>query len=316
VQRKPFRERKGNIADINLSLIGALQSAGLQVDPALISTRSHGLPLMINPVITDFNYVVARLTINQDQFWLDATNPLYAFGFIPEHCLNGKARIIGKDSDWIDIKPKDKDKKITEVNLLVEKSGTLKGSLKIVHHGYDAFEQRKKHFSYSSSEEYWKAQAKNWNDFEVLNYSSHGIDSLEGPFTEEYEILFNQKAENDLLYFSPFLIERWEKNPFKSAERSYPVDFGAPLEETTILKLDYQNLYSVDELPKRSAAALPLSGGRYSFNVSNLNNAIQMTSSLTLNKSVYSSEEYHFLKELFARVIQAQESQFVLKRNK
>jgi hypothetical protein len=314
--KKAFQSKKGNVADINLSLTGALQAAGIQAEPALVSTRANGLPVMLHPVMTDFNYVIVRLTIGVEQFWLDATHRLHPFGFVPERCLNGKVRVMSKVSEWTDLKIKDKDKKAAELSLSVGQDGSLGGILKVTHSGYDAFEQRKKYFSYSSTEEYWKAQAKKWTDFEVSKYSCKGADSLEGSFTEQFELLFNEKTGSETLYISPFLIERWEKNPFRSNERSYPVDFGTPLEETTIFKLDYQNLYAIDELPKSSVAALPQSGGRYAFSVSNINNGIQMTSSLTLNKSVYSSDEYHYLKELFARVLQTQQSQFVLKKNK
>lgn len=314
--KRAFESKKGNIADINLALVGALQSAGLQVEPALLSTRKNGLPIMLHPVLSGFNYVIAHATIGADQYWLDATDRLHPFGFVPERCLNGKVRVMSKVSTWVDLKPKDKNKKVTEVSLSVNKDGSIGGTLKVVHFGYDAFDQRKEYFSYSSADEYWKSQAKKWTDFEVMKYSCKGADSLEGNFTEQFEILFNEKADRETLYISPFLIESWKRNPFKSNERTYPVDFGAPLEETTLLKLDYQNLFAVDELPRSLATALPKSGGRFTFNVSNLNNAIQMTCNLTLNKSVYDSEEYHFLKEFFAKVVQTQESQFVLKKIK
>lgn len=314
--KKAYQLGKGNIADINLSLVGALQSAGISAEPAMLSTRKNGIPIMLHPVLSGFNYVIARVTIGADQYWLDATDPLHPFGFVPERCLNGKVRVVGKISGWVDLKVKDKDKKITELYLSANKNGDMGGTLKITHFGYDAFDQRKKYFSFTSVEEYRKAQAKTLNNFEILSYSCHAVDSLDKPLIEKFDILFTEKVDNDLLYFSPFVVGQWKKNPFRSAERSYPVDFGAPLEEITMLKLDYQNLFTVDELPKSSSISLPQSGGRYFFSVSNFNNEIQMTSNLTLNKPVYSSDEYHYLKEFFSRVIQTQNSQFVLKRNK
>ena len=117
-----------------------------------------------------------------------------------------------------------------------------------------------------------------------------------------------------MIYFSPFIVERWKNNPFRSAERTYPVDFGAPLEELTLLTWSYPPTYSVDELPKNVAIALPQNGGRYLFSTSVVSNKIQVMSNLTLSKSVYSPTEYHILKELFSRVIQSQESQIVLKK--
>jgi hypothetical protein len=314
--KKAYQSKKGNVADINLSLVGALQAAGLQADPVMLSTRKNGIPIMLHPVMTGFNYTIARVTVGQDQYWLDATHRLYPFGFVPERCLNGKVRVMSKVSEWVDLKPKDKDKKASELTLSVTKEGGLEGTLKVSHFGYDAFEQREKYFSYSTQEEYTKAVGKNWSHFEILGYSCQGVDSLDIPFIEKFKVAFTEQDEHNILFISPFLIERWTKNPFRSVERTYPVDFGAPVEEVTLLRLNYQNLYAVDELPKSSISSLPQAGGRYVFSVSNMNNEIQMTSNLTLNKSVYSSEEYHYLKELFSRIVQIQDSQFVLKKVK
>lgn len=314
--KKAYQQKKGNVADINLSLVGALQAAGLQADPVMVSTRKNGIPIMLHPVITGFNYAIARVVIGGNQYWLDATDPLHPFGFVPERCLNGKVRVMSKVSEWVDLKPKDKNKKVTHLVLKPDANGIITGKLKISHFGYDAFDQRKKLHSFSSLEEYKKNQSKQWSNFEVTHFSFQATDSLEKPFVEEYGLTFSEPMNADVLYFSPFLTGSWEKNPFRSNERSYPVDFGAPLDEVTILEFEYPPSYEVDEMPKSAALALPQNGGRYLFNMSNIGNKIHMTNNFTLNKSVYSSDEYHSLRELFARVVQNQQAQIVLKKKK
>lgn len=314
--KKAYQLKKGNVADINLSLVGALQAAGLQADPVMLSTRKNGVPIMLHPVMSGFNYAIARVMIGADQYWLDATNALHPFGFVPERCLNGKVRVMSKVSEWVDLKPKDKDKKVTQFYLKPNVDGKVAGKLKMVHFGYDALDQRKKFFSSSSADDYWKNQSKQWTNFEVTVFSCQAADSLEKPFVEEYQLTFAEEMNADMLYFSPFMIERWQKNPFRSAERTYPVDFGAPLEEITLLEFELPQAYEVEELPKSAAFTLPQNGGRYIFSVTSLGNKIQMTSNLSLSKSVYSSEEYFLLKELFSRVVQSQEQQIVLKKRK
>lgn len=313
--KKAYQTKRGNVADINLSLVGALQAAGLQADPVLLSTRKHGTPIMLHPVMSGFNYAIVRVTVADQQYWLDATHPLYAFGFVPEHCLNGKVRVMSKVSDWVDLKPKDKDKRIEELFLSIDKGGDLTGTIKISHFGYDAFNQREE-LSSTTIEEYKKARARKWGDLEIINYTNQGVDSLDKPLIEKFEVRLPENLTSELLYFSPFLVGRWMKNPFRSSERNYPVDFGAPLEQITTVRLDYKKLFAVDELPKSSFSTLPQSGGRYAFSVSNVNNEVQITSSLTLNKSVYSPDEYLYLREFFARIVQIQESQVVLKKIK
>ncbi|MEJ0031258.1 MAG: transglutaminase-like domain-containing protein [Bacteroidota bacterium] len=61
--KKAFEEKKGNVADINITLIAALRSAGFDVEPVLIGTRDVGRPIELHPVLTDFNYVIAKLEL-------------------------------------------------------------------------------------------------------------------------------------------------------------------------------------------------------------------------------------------------------------
>src|SRR5690606_9627166 len=68
-----LEKRSGNIGDINLALITACQSAGIEAYPVLLSTRENGLPKTIHPVISDFNYVVAQIRLNDKNYFLDAS---------------------------------------------------------------------------------------------------------------------------------------------------------------------------------------------------------------------------------------------------
>jgi len=141
------------------------------------------------------------------------------------------------------------------------------------------------------------------------------LEDISKPLVEKFQVVSSLDVSNpNLLYLNPFFVERWNDNPFKSNERLYPVDFGAPLESVFILNLQYPDSYVIDEMPKSVAMALPQNGGRYTLNITNLSTRISMTSIINLSKVVYSSEEYHSLKELFNRIIQTQQSQIVLKK--
>ena len=56
--KKAYDLKTGNIADINLILVGMLRAANLKANPVLISTRSNGVPLF--PTMEGFNYVAVR----------------------------------------------------------------------------------------------------------------------------------------------------------------------------------------------------------------------------------------------------------------
>ena len=124
----------------------------------------------------------------------------------------------------------------------------------------------------------------------------------------------DSSATGDIVYLSPIIVGRIEKNPFRTAERSYPVDYGAPTEAVVAMTVNFPATMAVEEVPKNSLLSLPQAGGRYVFSITPLGNKLSIVSGIYLNRAVYSSVEYHYLKELYARIIQIQQSQIVLKR--
>ena len=312
--KKAFESRKGNAADINLSLAGAFQSAGINAYPALLSTRENGLPNPLHPVISDFNYVIVVANIGGRQYQLDATNPLRPFGLLPVRCLNGKGRLMAKESTWVNLTPREKQKKIQIVELAKDEEG-WHGTIDNSYYGYEALGKRTDFASAGDKEAYARRLQKEWDGIEVLDYQIRNLDSLETPLQETARIkIAASEPGAGIIYFNPFVIDRWESNPFKSNERLYPVDFGAPIDQIFILKLTYPATYEIDDLPRSVALTLPQEGGRFLFNVSNVGNVLTITTNLTINKSVYNSAEYHYLKEFFARIVSIQQSQIVFKK--
>lgn len=315
--KKAFDTKVGNVGDINLSLVAALRYAGFTVEPVLLSTRRNGLVTELYPVISEFNYVVARLTLDGKTYLLDATDDFLSFGSIPERCLNGKGRLLGDDaSSWVEIKPIDKEKTLQMLNLQVQTDGKLKGTIQLTYFGYDALELRKAISSFSDVKEYIADLDNKLDKIEILDFKVLNLEDLRKQvvidLTVEMDGVDDLQANHFL--FNPFLMERWEKNPFRSSERLYPVDFGAPLEEIVILNLTYPAEFQLSELPAKVGLQLPNSGGRYLFDVKNNGNVLSMQSSLLITKPVFSSAEYHYLKELFNQVIAVQHTDFVFER--
>ena len=94
------------------------------------------------------------------------------------------------------------------------------------------------------------------------------------------------------------------------------MDFGAPLEEIMIFNLEYPSGYEIDELPSKVGLNLPQGGGRYIFEIQNAANKLTVNNSLLIAKPVFTSHEYHYLKELFNNVIAVQQTELVFKKTK
>lgn len=114
--------------------------------------------------------------------------------------------------------------------------------------------------------------------------------------------------------FNPFLLEKWSGNPFKSNQRLYPVDFGVPLERTSVFNLEYPAGFRIENVPERIGLTLPNEGGRFLFDARNVGNRVSITQSLAITKTVYSSAEYYYLKELFSQILQLQNGELIFTR--
>jgi hypothetical protein len=317
--KKAFATKIGNVGDINLSLIAALRYAELDVEPMLLSTRSNGSVTELYPILSDFNYVVAKLNLGDKVYLLDATDDFTSFGLLPERCLNGKGRVFGeKESYWYDIKPTEKEKSLAVVNLTLDSSGTMHGTMQYTYIGYKAASKRSILSTFSSQQEYIDDMQKKLHSINIKHFEFQNVDDLTKSLVLKLEVeieAFDNLNANSFL-FNPFLGDRWESNPFKSSERLYPVDFGAPLEEILVFSLTIPEEFILDEIPEKVALALPNNGGRYIYDVQLVGNKISMNHSLQISKTVFTSTEYHYLKELFNRVIQVQQADLVFTRKK
>ena len=57
---KIYEERKADRAELNLMLVALLRSIGIEAEPVLTSTRSHGKLLTQHPIFDQFNYMLVR----------------------------------------------------------------------------------------------------------------------------------------------------------------------------------------------------------------------------------------------------------------
>jgi hypothetical protein len=314
--KKAFDARKGNVGDINLSLVAAMRFAGLDAEPVILSTRTNGTVLDLYPVLSEFNYVIAKINIGDKVYLADATDKNYPFGLLPQRCLNGRGRVIGdRKSYWIDLKPADVAKTFSLMSLVLGTDGVMRGTINTTFIGYDAVNKRSEILSHPSQEAYINELTSALGQMEILSYEISNLEELDKAVTRKLEVeiaAFDEMDATNFL-FSPFLLDKWSENPFKSKERLYPVDFGVPLERTTVLQLEYPADYEIVNIPEKVGLALPDGGGRFICETQNSNNKLSMSNSLAIKKTVYSSVEYHYLKELFNRIIQIQNAELIFK---
>ena len=191
---KAIDAKTGSDADMNLSLVNALTTAGLNTEAVLLSTRENGTINTLYPVINDFNYVVAKVNIGDKSYLLDATEPLLQFGTLPYRCLNDKGRVfsLSKPSYWINLDDlPQREKNTYALDFTLQDNGKIKGTLTHYSIGYDAFKKRGEIKKFNSVDEYVEELNSKLPKLKILKSEITNLDSLDLPLGETYEVEIN-----------------------------------------------------------------------------------------------------------------------------
>src|SRR5690606_10505342 len=99
--KKAYKNKSGNVAEINLMLTAMLRYAGLNANPVLVSTRSNGIAIF--PNTNAFDYIIVAVETENNTILLDATSKFSAPNIIPVRTLNWMGRLIREDKTTTDI---------------------------------------------------------------------------------------------------------------------------------------------------------------------------------------------------------------------
>jgi len=318
--KKALDSHTGSVADINLTLIAALNAVGLNTDAVLLSTRNNGIINKLYPVVSEFNYVVAKVNIGDKSYLLDATDPMLPFGLLPLKCINDQGRVISMDkpSFWIDLVASQKKTRTYALDLTLQDDGKIKGTMINYSSGYEAYDKRRAIKKFNSTEEYVDDLDNKFKKIKILKSEIKNLDSLDLPLTERYEIEIDafSNMNADKLTFNPFFLDRVAVNPFKLQNRSYPVDRGAQFDDKFTLLLHLPAQFKVESMPQNVALAMPQQGGRFLVSYTPSQDGFSFSHLTQFNRSIYAPGEYPALKELFNKMIQAQNGEIILKKNK
>ena len=312
---KTIQEKKGSSAEINLLLASLLEKAGIQVYPVLLSTRDHGFVRESNPLSTQFNYVVCEVKIGEKMFLLDATDKYLPFGTLPQKCLNGRGFRVNREGfQWIELAPLLKTRTVFNADLIATTEWVFDGSIKIERAGYNSTAARKEYLGKGEKEYIKRIANSSFCTFSKSDFQN--VNELNQPFKEIHNIKISEHVTEggQTIYFDPFIIGQKIENPFKAETRNYPVDFGHSFDYVYIAKFTIPEGYFIDELPISKIINLPEKASKYIFSVSQTPNTISITSSLSINKSIFTQEEYPNLREFFSQVVAKQAEQIVLKK--
>lgn len=316
--KNAFNEKSGDIGEINLSLFNSLKAVGIDTKLVVLSTRNNGLPTKLYPIIFDYNYVLVQAEINNTLYYLDATDKFLAFGQIPLKTINGEARVLDfkEDSYWVTLKPKEKSIKNSIVQLSLNENGNFEGSFMTRLSGYFAKSKREK-LAVINNDNYLDKFESEYVNIEVDDYKNKNLEVLDKKISETFKIrLINDDNESNdgTIKINPVLFDRVKNNPFKLEERNYPVDFGYSFNKNYSINITIPDNYTILQLPKDKAIALPDKGGSFIYKTLKQNNKITIYSRININRRIFSKDEYFNLKEFYKQIINTEKSLITLKK--
>ncbi len=312
--KKAYKNHVGGSGDINLMLTAMLRYAGLNANPVLVSTRSHGIPLF--PTREGFNYVVTWLRLPDDSVMLlDATDTYSVPNVLPFRALNWQGRIVAKNSGsgLIDLYPTTKSKNAMTMMVKIDEEGTLEGSYRSVKTNHKALSFRNK-YNGADKDAYLEKLENKYGGIEVSDYQVKNDKDLSKPIVESYKFIKESQADiiGDKMYFSPLFYLKTNENPFKLEKREFPVDFGYPSTTSYKLIINIPEGYKIESLPEATAIGLPENMGTFQYKVVGNAKTIQVLVTSKLNQSIISPLYYEALKEYFNKLLQKETEQIVL----
>jgi hypothetical protein len=314
--KKAFENRSGNSSDINLLLVTMLREAGFMANPLILSTRDHGRVMESYAMLSKFNYVIAHISHEGNEYLLDATDPHTGFGMLPTRCLNGSGRLISKDNPkWVALNTTERATHVCTGRFAISPAGELNGSIEISDGGYNGLNIRKA-ILVDGQEKYLENVRKSNPTWTINKYTYTGTEEIGRALTAQYELSIDEHAQpaGNLIYLKPMLTKAQKENPFKIEERLFPVDFAVPMDETYSCSFVIPDGYKIEELPKGLVLDLPEKTGRFTYMIGVNGNTVQVSSRITLKKSVFYAPEYQYLREFFHQIVSKHAEQVVLKK--
>lgn len=311
-----YKEKEGNAGGINLLLTTLLRALNLNANPVALSTRSNGRLPITHPSLTNFNYVIAHVNINNEEYILDATSTNLPINQLPARCLNDKGRLIKEGGGkWVTLNNNTVYNRSEMIKVSVNTDGELVGKRRIINNNYAAYSKRASIEEEGGIDKYFESFADNDADYYYEGYIVENLDSINSPLIEKMEISTQFSDGEDIIYFNPLLNSKMEENPFVQEERNYPVDFPYPTKQKYMIQIEIPEGYEVQELPKKINASLPENAGNFRYQTSLNGKNLMVITQINLNKQLFIPAEYQSLKQFYKIIIDKHSEMVVLKKS-
>lgn len=312
-----FEKQKGSSGEINLLLLALLREAHLEANPVLISTREHGNVYEEYPIIDQFNHVLIHIKLADGKtLLLDGGSKNRTMGNLNIQSMNKRGCLMTlKAATWINIvSPSNLVNKI--FNFELYEDGSLRGTEQSTYKGYFGERERDKYYADKTGQFLKSEWVKEFVDVKLDSIQFSNTDNLNENFKIGYSCHIANAAlvSEDKIYLKPMMPTEWASSPFKMIERTFPIEIPYSVKESIVINITLPKGYQIDEMPKSSLTTLNKDDAQFQYNISQIDNKIQLVALIRINKLLYQPIEYQNLKAFFDNIANKLKEQIVLKK--
>jgi hypothetical protein len=311
-----LKNNSGNRVDYHLALIAALREAGMKAYPVLLSTRDNGKLLEDFPNLDNLNYLITRLELDGQTYYLDPTKRYYGFGTIPSSCFNGFSWVVNDTGFALQLDPQDvKEKMFVQVKTVSNDEKNYQLLVKKVYGKYRASQARTNWIkdTLKIKKDIVEEVKALGLDAKLVNYK---VDNLYNPDTSlvtEYVIKLD--FGNDKFFLSPSLFNYYAEAPFRSERRYNPIEFPYAVDVNYSLNLNLPEHYTLEEVPSSSVLKYDDNDFyKYMIQYDKESNSLMLNTRLNMQRAFFEQQEYKDLKAYFNSIIEAQQKSVVIKK--
>ena len=312
-----WQTKSGNSGEINLLLINLLKEAGLETYPMLVSERFNGKVNKSYPFMDQFNSVFACVIISNKKYYLDATDKNIPAHITPSTILNTTAFVVNRKAGGLINITNDtlQYKENIIADITVTGDGTVSGEVSIKSIDYarvkkleDYKEDKTKFLARSFIVDGTAISAK---DIEITNVENDSL-ALE----QQGKISGRLNTTGDYTFLPLNLFTGFDFNPFLSNNRLSNINFGYRRSIILNVTIQLPPDYVVDEMPKSIKLSDPDKDILFMRHITHDKeiNLIRCMMQFEFKKSLYETDMYPIVKEVYQRIFEYLKEPVLLKK--
>lgn len=306
--------KKGNSSDITFLLLSLLKSAGIEGDPVILSTRANGKIVEAYPIISQFNYVLARVRIDGEYHFIDATDPFRPYDLLPLNVLNVRGLVIKEGPiEWVTVSSEKVIHEKSLTSLTINEDGSVNANIEVQYSDYKSLSIRQNIENKTDLDLIKELLDVEALGFTVDSFTVSGKDDINKPIKLNVSLTSSTYAQagGDMIYVNPYILKTAKENPFKTRKRKFPIDYSYLSTKTTVciikLPANYELKDNVNSKKTNIGKSIV-----YSKSAVINGDQIQLLSKLELNEQTIKQQFYEQLRAVYNQIINAESELLVL----